>query len=538
LKLDPTDIALEVKNLVIGFDFPERKEIVHGINFLLKKNSIVALVGESGSGKSITSLAIIGLINELNYSFVKGNIIFNINNKKIDILSPKESVLQGLKTKSISMIFQDPYTSFDPLMKCGKQIEEVASIYFKSNNQEKKEYLKWLFIELKLDTKHLHSYPHELSGGQLQRLGIALALASKPSLLIADEPTTNLDTSLKKSILDLLIKIKSKLDITILYISHDLSAVKYFAEEIILIQKGKVVEHSSIVDFLAKTKSDYGKKLLKRFFESSFHIGNKINFANDTILNIKSLTVKFIKSTSFFNNSITYALDNVSMELKRGDVLGVIGESGSGKTTLARSIVGLVDNVSGAIIFNGKDILSLNGEDQISLRKKIQIVFQNPISSLNPVISIRGLLEEAVLLNFNIKRKDVNSEIKRLINFVGLKKDILSRTSNQISGGESQRVAIARALAVNPKILILDESISSLDKISQIDILNLLVNLKLKLDLSYIFISHDLLITKKFCNKIAILNNGKIVEYNDTEKIFNSPTHKYTKALLESMLDS
>ncbi len=524
------NIILEVQNLTIGLKGNSTFKLVDDISFSLKENTITALLGKSGSGKTLTALSIMGLVNHIEGLEVNGMLKLS-NNELIDLKS--DDINPGkLRGNIISMIFQDPFTSFNPTKKCGVQLEEIAGIQDASIRKSKDDILE-LMSKVGIDKRLYYSYPHEMSGGQLQRMGIIAALITNPVLSIADEPTTNLDASYRKEVLDLLIKIKDEFGISILYISHDLDAVKYVADEILLMKKGKIVRQVSKFDFFDRDKSE---KKINSGFESII-ANNSFRVGGDSILKLKNLSKSFSGNGyfSFTKGKKHEALVNVSFDVKKGDIFGIVGESGSGKTTIARLIMNLIPVDSGSILFEGKPIVY--DEKDSGFRNDVQIVFQNPLSSLNPALSIRKLIEEAILSNKREKNNTgIENKILSLLNMVDLPETILAKTSAQVSGGEGQRVAIARALAVNPKLLILDESISSLDREMQLNILKLLFKLKKKHDLTYIFITHDLEVSRAFCNRLIILKEGRIVESGDVEEIFSKPKHSYTKKLLMSNL--
>ncbi len=524
------NIILEVQNLTVGLKGNSTLKLVDNISFSLKDNTITALVGKSGSGKTLTALSIMGLVNHIEGLEVKGMLKLR-NNELIDLKSNSTN-LKKLRGRLISMIFQDPITSFNPSKKCGDQLEEIASYQDVSSKKTKKDILKFM-SKIEVDERLYYSYPHEMSGGQLQRMGIIAALITNPVLLIADEPTTNLDASSRKEVLDLLLKIKNEFGKSILYISHDLDAVRYVADEIILMKKGELVKDVSKFDFFTR---DEGEKEIVSYFDSII-ASNSFDIGANSILEINNLSKSFSGNRYFpFTKCKKHdALVNVSFDVKKGDVLGIVGESGSGKTTIARLILNLIPVNSGSILFEGKPIVY--DERDSSFRNDVQIVFQNPLSSLNPALSIRKLLTEAVLSNKREKNlTGIEEKILSLLSMVGLPETILAKTSAQISGGEGQRVAIARAIAVNPKLLILDESISSLDREMQFNILRLLLELKKKLGLTYIFITHDLEVSQAFCNRLIILKEGRIVESGNVEEIFSKPKHSYTKKLIMSNL--
>ncbi len=505
-------MKLQIKNLNIGFAKKNNVTIVKDVTFDVQKGSITALLGNSGSGKTLISLVIMGLTNHLDNCQIKGQIILNKEDKNIELSECSQKEFEKLRGSEIAMLFQDPLSSFNPNKICKKQVFEVLKQKDKSDDSSMQKKIEPLLEKVGLDKQKLDKYPHQLSGGELQRIHLLTILALRPKFLIADEPTTNLDYLIKKQILDLLLKIKEETGITILYISHDLEAVKYVANDVILIEKGIVVEKASKQYFFSSPQSDFAKNLLKSSNLSGIAHSKIESKQGDVLLKVENLSHTY-KKHSIFNfkskASEVKALDNVSFELQKGEILGIIGQSGSGKSTIARIITGFVEQDSGSISFMSESI-DYSGKTK-QLRKNIQIVFQNPFSSLNPVISVKKLLEEPFSSFKLYKNKtDLKEKINAIIKAVGLDSSILHKYPNQLSGGESQRVAIARVLSVEPKLIIFDESISSLDKLAQIEILQLLLKLRKERHLSYMFITHDLKVSQYFCDRELILNNGKV----------------------------
>ncbi len=505
-------MKLRIKKLNIGFAKKNNVTVVKDIDFDVRKGSITALLGNSGSGKTLISLAIMGLTNHLNNCKVNGQIILNKEGENINLSECSSKDFEKLRGSEIAMLFQDPLSSFNPNKTCKKQVFEVLKQKEKSDDISIEGKIEPLLEKVGLDKKKLDKYPHQLSGGELQRIHLLTILALKPKFLIADEPTTNLDYFIKKQILDLLLKIKEETGMTILYISHDLEAVKYVADDIVLIEKGIVVEKASKQSFFSSPQSDFAKNLLKSSDLSEIAHSKLESKQGNALLKVKNLSHTY-KKYSIFNfkskASDIKALDNVNFELQKGEILGIIGQSGSGKSTIARIITGFVEQDSGSISFMGESI-DYSGNKAKRLRKNIQIVFQNPFSSLNPVISVKKLLEEP-FTSFKLykDKADLKKKINTTIKAVGLESSILNKYPHQLSGGESQRVAIARALSVDPKLIIFDESISSLDKMAQIQILEMLLKLRKERQLSYMFITHDLKVSEHFCDRELVLKHGK-----------------------------
>ncbi len=488
---------LNVKNLKINFgDF----SAVKGSSFFVDKGKISSLVGESGSGKSVSCLSLLKLLNG---ATIKGSAVF----QKQDLIKLSEEELEGIRGKKISFIFQEPTTSLNPLHSIGKQIREVLLIHnMVKNKKEAKARVLKLLETVHIDKKRYKSYPHQLSGGQRQRIMIAMAIACEPDLLIADEPTTALDVSIQREILDLLKELQKKIGLSILLITHDLNLVKSFADNIFVMQKGRVVEEGG-KGLFQNPKNAYTKKLLKA---NEAGLANKDKPNNKILLDVQNLSVKYGK---------LQAVKDVSFSVSEGETLGVIGESGSGKTSIANAILRLIRS-DGSIIFNGIDISKLKERQIRQIRKDIQIVFQDPFSSLSPRMSIYQIVEEPLKIHKIGTKKTRQKMVNDALKEVNLDLTIKSRYPHEFSGGQRQRIAIARALILKPKLLILDEPTSALDVCVQAEILKLLKNIQKSKEIAYIFISHDLKVIKKSANNVIILKNGEIVEKNTVNSIF------------------
>jgi len=561
------DIILKINNLNINLNL-NQKTLLININFYLKKNKILGIVGESGSGKSITCLAILNLINKklLNIS---GSIEYFEDDSSIDLLKLSNKQLRNIRGKSISMIFQEPMTSLNPSMKCGKQVAEIIKTHFKLSYRSSKTKVLNLFKEVQLPNPEriYNSFPHEISGGQKQRVMIAMAIACEPKILIADEPTTALDVIVQKEILDLLIKIKKKLGMSIIFITHDLSVVKKIADEIIVMKDGQIVEQNSVKNIFEYPQELYTKSLLhcrppihERYLElltidklvNEPHFDNNIKvvsakdrevahqkiYNQNPFLKILKLNKLFnIKSNLIFKKSQYFkALSDINFEVYEGETLGIVGESGCGKTTLGRTILQLIKPSSGEVIFENIKISELNSRRLKKFRKDIQIIFQDPFSSLNPKITIgEAILEPMRVFKMYNNEIDRISKTIYLLNRVGINEDSFYRYPHEFSGGQRQRICIARSLALNPKIIICDESVSALDVSVQAQVLNLLNELKREFNFTYIFISHDLSVVKYMSDRIIVLKDGIIEEINEADKLFNYPKSKYTKQLLDAI---
>ena len=530
---------LELQNLNLTIS---NSLILNNISFALEKNEILGIVGESGSGKSITAFSILSLINS---SEIKrsGKIFFE--NFRIDNLSTKE--LEKIRGKEISIVFQEPMSSLNPTMKCGKQIEEIVSKHSFLKGTKIIDRVNELLrmVQLSKEANLYNKYPFQLSGGQQQRLMIAIAIACDPKILIADEPTTSLDSVLKHEIIELLKRIQKQTNMSIIFVSHDLSLVSEFTDKTVVLYKGEVVEFGKSSKILANPKHTYTKMLLgsripknKRPYRLPT-IENKLKqFANISKTERKkkhkhlyeSLPILEINKLSFsyLNNSI---LKSISFSLYEGEILGLVGESGSGKSTISKCILGINQNYTGEILYNGLNVKSINNKN---FRRNIQLIFQDPYSSLNPKMTIGDSIMEPMIVHNISNKKNRKSKIFKLLEDVGLNKEDFDKYPNQFSGGQRQRIVIARALALKPKVIVCDESVSALDVSIQSQIINLLNNLKEKYLITFLFISHDLSVIKYMTDRLIVLNKGKIEEIDETDSIFNDPKKSYTKLLLTS----
>ena len=530
-------LELQNLNLIISNSL-----ILNNISFVLKKNEILGIVGESGSGKSITAFSILNLINS---SKIKksGKIFFE--NFRIDNLSTKE--LEKIRGKEISIVFQEPMSSLNPTMKCGKQIEEIVSKHSFLKGTKIKDRVNELLrmVQLSKEANLYNKYPFQLSGGQQQRLMIAIAIACDPKILIADEPTTSLDSVLKHEIIELLKRIQKQTNMSVIFISHDLSLVSEFTDKTVVLYKGEVVEFGKSSKILANPKHTYTKMLLgsripknKRPYRLPT-IENKLKqFANISKTERKkkhkhlyeSLPILEINKLSFsyLYNSI---LKSISFNLYEGEILGLVGESGSGKSTISKCILGINQNYTGEILYNGLNVKSI---DNKNFRRNVQLIFQDPYSSLNPKMTIGDSIMEPMIVHNISNKKNRKSKIFKLLEDVGLNKEDFDKYPNQFSGGQRQRIVIARALALKPKVIVCDESVSALDVSIQSQIINLLNNLKEKYLITFLFISHDLSVIKYMTDRLIVLNKGKIEEIDETDSIFNDPKKSYTKLLLTS----
>lgn len=525
---------LNVNNLSITFKSGEKEiHAVKNASLELNKGEFVALVGESGSGKSVLALSMLKLLPKNITSYPTGEIIFEDS----DILKKSEKEMCGIRGAKISMIFQEPMTALNPLHTIEKQISEVLFLHKGLSGKAAQARCIELLRMVGLDklVERLDAYPHNLSGGQRQRVMIAIALANEPDLLIADEPTTALDVTVQKQILDLIHDIQKKTGMTVLLITHDLKIVRRMADRIYVMQSGKIVEHGNAKEILKNAKHEYTKRLLAAQPKGDAVVLEK---GAEILVQTENLKVSFPLKRNFFGKAITFvdAVKNASLNLKQGETLGIVGESGSGKTTLAMAILRLISS-SGKINFMGKRLDLIKGEEMRMLRRSIQIVFQDPFASLNPRMSVAQIVSEGLRAhNIRASEDEQDKMICAALKEVGLDEEVRHRYPHEFSGGQRQRIAIARALVLNPKLIILDEPTSALDVIVQAQVLELLKNLQASRKISYIFISHDLGVVKSISHKIIVMKNGDIVEEGATSEIFGNPANEYTRTLIAASL--
>ena len=519
---------LKIKNLSIKFGFNNQiVEAVKKSDFEVYEGECLAIVGESGSGKSVTALSIMSLIKSNSSLKVNGQVIY----KEKNLLVEDDKFLRQIRGKNISMIFQEPMTSLNPLHKVEKQITECL-IDVRDTRSKCLELLKEVGIDKPVD--RLNQYPHQLSGGQRQRIMIAMAIANNPDLLIADEPTTALDVTIQKQILELLDKLRKKFRMSLLLITHDLGIVKKVSDRVCVMENGEIVEQNTTTNIFKKPKSSYTKKLInsKPKQKKPSRLISKKN-----ILKVNNLHVYYNLKKNFFVNSSSdkfHAVKNISFELRQGETLGVVGESGSGKSSLGQAILKLID-FKGNLYFKDVKISDLTQTDFRKFRRNIQIIFQDPFASLSPRLTILDIIREGLEIHFKeLTQTKILSITNKILNDVGLESSMLSRYPHEFSGGQRQRIAIARALTLSPELIILDEPTSALDMTVQSQIVNLLLDLQMKHKLSYIFISHDLKIVKSISDKILVMKDGKVIESGSKENIFKRPKSQYTKNLLNS----
>lgn len=563
---------LKVEKLSVHFknDQGLTKSVQH-ISFEIQKGKICGIVGESGSGKSVSSLAIMGLL--ASNAIIEGNISLFLENNKIDLINLTESEKIKLRGSKIAMVFQEPMTSLNPVLTCGYQIVEVLQQHLGLDKEAAEKRTIELFEEVRLPRpeKILNSYPHELSGGQKQRVMIAMALSCNPELLIADEPTTALDVTVQKNIVELLLQIKKDRNMSMIFISHDLGLISEIADDVIVMYKGEIKEQGTVQQIINNPQHPYTKGLiacrpqlknnwsrlptLNDFIDNegqsiqpnwSMYVKNQNDvqlrkdklYAQVPIVEVKNLVKKYPIKKGFFSKSteFVHAVDGVNLKLYPGETLGLVGESGCGKSTLGRCILRLIEPTNGEINFDGKEISLYTNEQMRKLRSQMQIIFQDPYSSLNPRLTVGQALMEPMQVHQYLKNnQERKSKVLDILDKVGLLTSHFDRYPHEFSGGQRQRICIARALVLEPKLIICDESVSALDVSVQAQVLNLLSDLRDQFNLSYIFISHDLSVVKHFSDRIIVMNKGKIVEEGFPEEIYSNPKESYTQQLIEAI---
>jgi peptide/nickel transport system ATP-binding protein len=579
---------LEVKNLKTYFKTEEGlTKAIDDVSFTIYKGETVGIVGESGSGKSVTCLTAMRLIPSPPGYIAGGEILYygQDQNNPIDLTKISDVEMRQYRGNEISMIFQEPMTSLNPVYTCGDQVVEVLRLHQKLTYPQAKARTLELFEKVKLpDINRVFSaYPHELSGGQKQRVMIAMALACNPSLLIADEPTTALDVTVQKTILELMDDLRQQIQASIVFITHDLGVIAEIADRVIVMYKGKIVEQGSVLEIFSQPKHPYTKSLLacrppldfrmtqlpvvsdfmqvSRDEEGLYHIKEKQASMQDLIesfkvkpettqarmaqlqtqtpiLEVKNLCTWFPKKKGWFQKEPDYvkAVNDVSFTVFPGETMGLVGESGCGKTTLGRSILRLAPVHSGQILFEGRDIAQMGPEELKALRKDIQIIFQDPYSSLNPRMTIgHAILEPMLVHGLFETEKQAKDKVLELLHTVNMEERFFHRYPHEFSGGQRQRICIARALALHPRFIICDESVSALDVSVQAQVLNLLMKLREEYKFTYIFISHDLSVVKFMSDRMIVMNKGQVEEMGIADQIYSRPEKPYTQQLISAI---
>ena len=574
---------LEIKNLVTEFSTDgEVMKAVNDVSFTLNRGETIGIVGESGSGKSVTSLSVMRLIPSPPGKISGGEILFHKNdNSVVDLVKLNEREMRAIRGNDIAMIFQEPMTSLNPVFTCGDQVMEAILLHQKVNKKEAKEKTIALFKEVQLPRPEaiFDQYPHQISGGQKQRVMIAMAMSCSPSILIADEPTTALDVTVQQTILDLMLKLQREKDMGIMFITHDLGVIAELADKVVVMYNGKIVEQGPVLEIFSNPQHPYTKGLLacrppldvrlKRLpivsdFMNLDEAGNiqeidqtvteatekeiqtvaereeahRKLYAQKPILQIKNLKTYFPLKRNFFGKVTeeVKAVDDVTFDVYPGETLGLVGESGCGKTTLGRTVLRLVDPTAGEVIFKGNPLHSMTTSELTEIRKDIQIIFQDPYSSLNPRITVGDAIMEPMQVHkLYANDKERKEKVLELLERVNMLPEHFYRYPHEFSGGQRQRICIARALALRPQFIICDESVSALDVSVQAQVLNLLNELKRDFDFTYIFISHDLSVVKFMSDRMVVMNKGVVEEMGDADQIYSNPQTEYTKKLIAAI---
>jgi peptide/nickel transport system ATP-binding protein len=577
-----SEILLEVKNLITEFNTENGHiKAVNDVTFQVNKKEIVGIVGESGSGKSVTSLSLMRLIPNPPGKISQGEILYHTDHGVVDLVKISENDMRAYRGNEISMIFQEPMTSLNPVFTCGNQVIEAILLHQKVSKAEAKKITLELFEKVKLPnpSRIYDAYPHQLSGGQKQRVMIAMAMSCKPKILIADEPTTALDVTVQKTILELIAELSEETGMSTIFITHDLGVIAEIADKVIVMYKGKIVEQGTVLEIFENPKHPYTKGLLacrppleKRlkqlpvisdFMEIAPNgqliekeasvakvINDRIVSADETkaryeslihqtpILEVSNIQTWFPTKTNILGKTTEYvkAVDDVTFDVYPGETLGLVGESGCGKTTLGRSILRLVEPTGGEVIFEGKNIRDLKAKDLKNLRKDMQIIFQDPYSSLNPRMTIGNAIMEPMQVHDMYENdKQRKEKVIELLEKVNMLPEHFNRYPHEFSGGQRQRICIARALGLRPKFIICDESVSALDVSVQAQVLNLLIQLREEFQFTYIFISHDLSVVKFMSDRMVVMNKGKIEEMGIADEIYNHPKNEYTQKLIAAI---
>ena len=539
---------LELKDLKISFTSSTGVvDAVRGVNLTIYPGQSVAIVGESGSGKSTTAMAVIGLLPGTG-KVTGGTILFN--GEDITGLSDKE--IQHYRGSDIGLVPQDPMSNLNPVWSIGTQVKESLRANNVVEGSEANKRVVELLQEAGLDDaeRRAKQYPHEFSGGMRQRALIGIGLAARPKLLIADEPTSALDVTVQRRILDHLEGLTHELGTAVLFITHDLGLAAERASHLVVMHRGRVVESGPSLDILRDPQHPYTQRLVKAApslasariqsaqehgIESSELLAGKAETSDEEVIRVENLTKEFDIRGEKGAKKKLLAVDDVSFSLRKGATLALVGESGSGKSTVANMVLNLLDPTSGKVFYKGTDLSTLGSSELFEMRRKLQVVFQNPYGSLDPMYSIYRCIEEPLVVHKTGNRKEREARVAELLDMVAMPRSTMRRYPNELSGGQRQRIAVARALALNPEVIVLDEAVSALDVLVQNQILQLLAGLQEELDLSYLFITHDLAVVRRTADDVAVMRQGKLVESGTVDEIFANPTESYTRDLIDSV---
>ena len=539
---------LELKDLKISFTSSTGVvDAVRGVNLTIYPGQSVAIVGESGSGKSTTAMAVIGLLPGTG-KVTGGTILFN--GEDITGLSDKE--MQHYRGSDIGLVPQDPMSNLNPVWSIGTQVKESLRANNVVEGSEANKRVVELLQEAGLDDaeRRAKQYPHEFSGGMRQRALIGIGLAARPKLLIADEPTSALDVTVQRRILDHLEGLTHELGTAVLFITHDLGLAAERASHLVVMHRGRVVESGPSLDILRDPQHPYTQRLVKaapslasariqsaqeQGIESSELLAGKAEASDEEVIRVENLTKEFDIRGEKGAKKKLLAVDDVSFSLRKGSTLALVGESGSGKSTVANMVLNLLDPTSGKVFYKGTDLSTLGSSELFEMRRKLQVVFQNPYGSLDPMYSIYRCIEEPLVVHKTGNRKEREARVAELLDMVAMPRSTMRRYPNELSGGQRQRIAVARALALNPEVIVLDEAVFALDVLVQNQILQLLAGLQEELDLSYLFITHDLAVVRQTADDVAVMRQGKLVESGTVDEIFANPTESYTRDLIDSV---
>ena len=563
----PDDALLTVSDLIV--EFPTTHGIFRAVDrlgFAVRPGKTLAIVGESGSGKSVTSMALMRLLDYTSGQIVSGQIAFQSDSGLIDLASAGDDAMRKLRGNEISMIFQEPMSSLDPVFTVGSQIMETLILHRRLSRGEARAQARAILERVRMPdaSRMLDRYPHQLSGGMRQRVMIAMALACKPKLLIADEPTTALDVTIQAQILNLMRELQRDMGTAIIFITHDMGVVAEIADDVVVMWKGRKVEEGSVESIFAHPREPYTQTLLAAVPRLGQMTGQPFpkrtpvvqlledgtlqsvggervqDTANYTtpVLEARNLSTRFDVAHDFFGRTTyrVHAVEHVSFSLYPGETLALVGESGSGKSTVGKSIQQLVDATEGSILFNGEDIFKMSAARRRDLKREIQYVFQDPFASLDPRKTVEFSIAEPIVTHRILRDRDaIKARVAQLLENVGLKPEHASRFPHEFSGGQRQRICIARALACDPKLIIADESVAALDVSTQAQIIDLLMKLQQERGLAYLFITHDMAVVEKISHRVAVLYLGQLVELGSRQAVFETPRHSYTRKLLSAV---
>ena len=547
-----------IENLRVEFQTKDGPVVgVEDVSFEIRPGETICIVGESGSGKSVSSLSLMRLIEYGGGDIAGGRLLFNRGNgEEIDLAKTDQSLMRTIRGNEIGMIFQEPMTALNPVFTVGRQLTEGLRMHKGLNKAEAEARALDLLKQVRIPEpeRRLTQYPHELSGGMRQRVVIAMALACEPRLLIADEPTTALDVTIQAEILALMDRLKRETGTAVMFITHDMAVVAQMADRVVVMFRGKKVEEGAVEDIFERPQHNYTKALLaavpklgemrgKAYPEPMKLLGktdqnlDPIKGSDEVLLEVKHLTTRFPVKGGFFRRTVAnvHAVEDISFTINKGRTLSLVGESGCGKSTAGRSLLRLVEPQSGEVHLDGKDIMALGSNDLRAARLDMQMIFQDPFASLNPQMNLMSQVAEP-LQNYGVaKGQELQDRIATLFDRVELPRSFLRRFPHELSGGQRQRVAIARALALNPKLIVADEAVSALDVSVQAQVLNLMMELQAELDLSYLFISHDMAVVERVSHDVGVMYLGRIVEMGPRAAVFENPQHPYTQALMKAV---